>query len=78
MNVTELIAKLSTIPGNTEIVVVSDNFELSGANVTATNAKYYPQAKYVERHFTDAFDDTSYPVKVWHSINGDKSIIVIS
>lgn len=64
MNVKELIQELQKIKNQkTKIVVISNNFELQGAEIEATHLRKF-KGKIIEQNFMDASDYTRYSKEI--------------
>lgn len=78
MKVKDLIIELQAMDENAEVVITSENFELRGANVSASRVYQYDQCKKITRQFRDAFDGDTYFKEVWSLIDGDTSVVMLS
>lgn len=71
------MAELADCNPDAEVIIKSPNFELGGANVSATCINHWPYGKKQIQQFRDAFDGGSYSAETYDLFDGDLHLISI-
>jgi hypothetical protein len=78
MKVKDLIEQLQSMNPEAIVIIVSDNFEMRGANVETRSVIESNEGLEIEETFRDAFDGRSYISETWSTIGGTEPVVKIS
>ena len=78
MKVKDMIEHLQKLNPESEVVLTSNNFELTGALVSLNSVHQYDTGSKEKRRFRDAFDGTEYEEEVYSTRGGSLPVVFLT